>query len=148
MTYWSKGIYDLLHSLLIPTLSESLKYEELEDILKAYYEPKPLVIAEQFHFHQRNQRDGESIAEYMAELRRLSTHCEFKTHLNEALCDRLVCCLRSESMQRCLLAEKDQSLQNAMEHAHAAGADPGFFKGGVQCSARRANSCDVIHNAA
>ena len=28
------------------------------------------------------------------------------------------------------------------------GADPGFAKGGVQGSARRANSCDVIHNAA
>ena len=64
----------LLRSLLTPELPQSLKYDELVDLLKQHYEPKPLVIAERFHFHRRNQRDGESIADYMAELRRLSTH--------------------------------------------------------------------------
>ena len=112
--------YDLLCSLLTPTLPQSLKYEELVDVLKAHYEPKPLVIAERFHFHRCNQRDGESIAEYMAELRRLSTHCEFKTtdqSVTEVSRDRLVCGLHSESRQRHLLAEKDLSLQKAMELA-------------------------------
>ena len=98
--------YELLRSLLTPTLPQSLKYDELVGLLTEHYEPKPLVIAERFHFHRRNQRQSESIAEYMAELRRLSTHCEFKSYLNEALRDRLVCGLRSESMQRRLLASE------------------------------------------
>ena len=96
--------YELLRSLLTPTLP---KYDELVALLKEHYEPKPLVITERFHFHRRNQRQGESIAEYVAELRRLATHCEFKTYLNEALRDRLVWGIRDESVQRRLLAVKD-----------------------------------------
>ena len=87
------------------------------NLLREHYDPHPVVIAERFQFHRRNQREGESIAEFMAELRRLSTHCGFKSYLNEALRDRLVCGLRSESTQRRLLAEKDLSLQKAMEIA-------------------------------
>ena len=109
--------YELLRSLLTPTLPQTLKYSELVNLLREYYDPHPVVIAERFHFHRRNQREGESIAEFMAELRRLSTHCGFKSYLNEALRDRLVCGLRSESTQRRLLAEKDLSLQKAMEIA-------------------------------
>ena len=96
--------YELLRSLLTPTLP---KYDELVALLKEHYEPKPLVITERFHFHRRNQRQGESIAEYVDELRRLATHCEFKTYLNEALRDRLVWGIRDESVQRRLLAVKD-----------------------------------------
>ena len=107
--------YELLRSLLTPTLPQSLKYSEVVGLLREHYEPQPIVVAERFHFHRRNQREGESIAEYMAALRKLSTHCDFKTYLNEALRDRLVCGLRSESIQRRLLAEKELSLQKAME---------------------------------
>ena len=103
-------VYELLRGLVTPTL-----YDELVALLKEHYESKPLVIAKRFHFHRRNQRQGESIAEYMAELRRLATHCEFKTYLTEALHDRLVCGLRNESVQRRLLGVKDLTLQQAME---------------------------------
>lgn len=63
----------------------------------------PLVIAERFHFHQRLQAVGESIADYIAELRRLTTHCEYGAHLDEALRDRLVCGLRNMSIQKKLV---------------------------------------------
>ena len=65
--------YELLHSLLIPELPPSLKYEELMELPKEYYEPKLLVIAERFLFHRPYQRDGKLIADYMAELRRLAS---------------------------------------------------------------------------
>ena len=59
-----------------------------------------MVIAERFHFHHRNQHSGESIAEYVTELRKLALHCEFKDYLDQALRDRLVCGLLSESTQK------------------------------------------------
>ena len=55
--------YELLRSLITPALPQSLKYAELVELLRTHYEPKPLFIAERFHFHRRNQREGESIAE-------------------------------------------------------------------------------------
>ena len=75
------------------------------------------MIAQRFHFHCRDQAVGESIAEYVAELRRLSTHCEFGAFLNEALRDRLVCGLRYEGIQRRLLSESKLTLTKALELA-------------------------------
>ena len=109
--------YELLRSLLTPTLPQTLDYTELVGLLREHYEPQPLVIAEGFHFHRCNQRETESISEYVAELRRLSTHCDFKSYLSEALRDRLVCGLCSDSIQRSLLAQKDLTLQKAVEIA-------------------------------
>ena len=51
------------------------------------------MIAERFKFHRRNQRDGETVAQYLAELRKLTEQCDFKEYLEEALRDRLVCSL-------------------------------------------------------
>ena len=78
-----------------------------------------MIIAERFHFHRRNQGSGESIATYVAELRRLASKCEFKAYLEEALRDRLVCGLLSETIQRALQAEADLTLQRAIEVAQS-----------------------------
>lgn len=80
--------------------------------------PKPLVIAERFKFHHRNQKEGETVAQYVAALRKLTEHCDFKDYLDEVLRDRLVCGLRSEVIQRKLLSEKDLTFQRAYELAH------------------------------
>ena len=70
------------------------KYQVVEHLNK-HYDPKPLVIAERFKFHKRNQQADESIAEYCARLRKHASTCQFGTCLDEALRDRLVCaCIR------------------------------------------------------
>ena len=65
-------VYALLRSLAAPKLPKELSFQELEALLKAHFLPKPLTIAERFHFHRRGQAAGESIAEYLAELRSLT----------------------------------------------------------------------------
>ena len=109
--------YEPLCNLVLPKLPDSLKYSELVEVFKQHYEPKPLVIAEWFHFHRRNQTASESVPEYMAELRRLSTNCDFKAYLDQALRDRLVCGLRNEGIQCRLLAEADLTLKRALDLA-------------------------------
>ena len=92
--------YELLCSLCALAKLQDRSYQQLKDLLKGHFEPKPLVIAERYHFHQRDQAAGESIAEYMAELRCFSRTCEFaEEYLSEALRDRLVCGLQSENIQ-------------------------------------------------
>lgn len=77
------------------------------------------MIAEQFHFYQRNQKSGAStcISDYMASHRKLSSCCKFGTFLSEVLRDRLVCGLSSEAIQKSLLAKDDLTLNKAMEIA-------------------------------
>ena len=55
------------------------------------------------------------MTEFMAQLRRLATHCQFGAFLEEALRDWLVCGLRNHSIQRRLLSESNLSLQKAVE---------------------------------
>ena len=117
LTVMASKAYELLHSLLAPVVPSTKKYDELTAVLLGHLKPKPLVIAECFMFHHRNQRDGENVAQYMVELRRLSEHCDFKDYLSEALRDRLVCGLRSEAIQRRLLSQKDLTLESAYDIA-------------------------------
>ena len=87
------------------------------EVLKRHYEPKPLVIAQRFEFHRRQQETEEGVAKFVSELRRLTRHCEFGAYLDEALRDRFVCGLRSKAMQKRLLTEVDLSLSKAMDIA-------------------------------
>ncbi len=57
---------------------------------------------------------NESVAEFMAELRRLATQCEFGMNLDDSLRDRLVCGLRSS---RKLLTKADLTLKKALDLA-------------------------------
>ena len=110
--------YSLICDLVAPAHPKQKTFTNLVDVLKKHFEPKPLVIAERFTFHRRNQGLNELILEYLAELRRLATHCEFEDYLNQALRDRLVCGLRSENIQKRLLSEANPTLARAVELAH------------------------------
>ena len=72
------------------------------------------MIAERFRFHNRNQPKDESIADYIAELRRLTQFCEFGSGLSDALRDRLVCGMHCQRTQKRLLSDKDLTLERAV----------------------------------
>jgi len=109
--------YSLLRTLVAPESPRSKEFKTLAELLKDHFQPKPLVIAERFTFHRRNQQREESVMQYLAELRRLATHCEFKDYLDEALRDRFVCGLNSEAIQKRLLTEDKLDLKRALELA-------------------------------
>ena len=110
--------YALLRSLLAPASPMTKTLDELTATLRAHFEPKPSLITERFHFHKRDQAAGESIADYVAELRRLASRCSFPTdYLDETLQDRFVCGLRSDRIQTSLLSLDDMSLTNVVTKA-------------------------------
>ena len=63
----------LLHDLLAPDKPQEKSLAVLWETLRKHFEPKPVIIAERFRFRRRDQASGESIVEYLAELRRLAT---------------------------------------------------------------------------
>ena len=68
-------VYAMLRNLLAPTKPADKSYSELVKVMKDHLKLKPLVIAERFKFHQRDQRDGETVAQHLAELRKLTEKC-------------------------------------------------------------------------
>lgn len=107
--------FNLLRSLVQPDKPGTKSYDDIVKILGDHYSPKPLIIAERFRFHKRNQEDGKSVAQFVADLKRLSEHCEFGMVLNDTIRDRLVCGLSNESIQKRLLSEANLTLKKAIE---------------------------------
>lgn len=89
------------------------------EILQNHLSPKPLFIAEHFCFHKRDQNEGEGVSTYVAELNKLSEHCQFGENLNDTLRDRFVCGQKHEHIQKRLLTESDLTFAKAVEIAMA-----------------------------
>jgi hypothetical protein len=98
-----------------PAIPKDKSFADISKVLKEHFEPKPIRAAERYYFQRRLQVPGESIAEYIAELRRLSIHCKFDGYLEDELCDQLVCGLRNDNMRKMLFAEEKLTFQKAFE---------------------------------
>ena len=109
--------YTILRSLVALAKPSEKRLDFLSAELKKHFTPSKIVIAERFHFHHRSQESEETISEFLAELRRLATRCSFGKFLNNALRDRLVCGMRSESIQWKLLSQRELSLTQAIDIA-------------------------------
>ena len=59
-------------------------------MVKKYYNPRPSAITQRFKFNSHVRQPGETVAKYVAELHKLSEHCNFKDTPEEMLWDRLV----------------------------------------------------------
>lgn len=123
--------YATLSDLLAPDEPGTKAFEAISTKLKDHFLPKRSTIAERFHFHKRDQAAGESVAEYNAALTKLAVDCKFGNVLQETLCDRFVCGLRHEAIQRRLLSETALTYATAIETARsmeAADHDARAFK--------------------
>ena len=88
---------------------------ELVNLVKNHLNPRPSSIVYRFKFNSHFRQQGETIQQYVAELRNISEHCEFGDQLEKMLRDRLVCGLNEERIQRRLLAESQLEFKKAME---------------------------------
>ena len=115
--------YSLLRALTAPEKPATKSFDDLVKLLKGHLSPKPLIIAERFRFHKRDQRSDETVREYVVQIRKLSENCEFGTHLQDSMRDCLVCGLHNTDIQKKLLTEdkltfeKSVDISTAMETA-------------------------------
>ena len=61
--------YILLWNLMTPDDPATKGYDDIVKLLNNHLSPEPLVTADRFRFHKRDQKEGESIPVYVAELR-------------------------------------------------------------------------------
>ena len=109
--------YKLIRNLITPRKPSEKTFAELVEFVQQHQHPKPSAIVQRFKFNTRFRKPGESIASYVAELRSLSEHCDFKSTLEEMLRDRLVSGINEEQIQRRLLAESSLDFKKAMKIA-------------------------------
>ena len=106
--------YKLLRSLLSPAKHADKTFEELTELLANHYSPPPSEVMQRFRFNSRTRNAGESVAAYVADLRRLAEFCNFGNMLNQMLRDRLVVRVNCESIQKKFLAERNLTFDKAL----------------------------------
>ena len=104
-------------NLAAPDKPSEKTFGAIVTLVRDHHNPPPSAIVQRFKFHSRSQKDGESIAEFVAELRRLSEHCRFDDTLDAMLRDRVVCGVRDVRVQRTLLAKPDLTFKVAFQNA-------------------------------
>ena len=111
--------YRTIKNVLAPRAPADVAYRDIVRAMSTHLQPKPSVIVERYKFHSRSRQPGESVADFVAELKRLSEHCEFGAALDEMICDRIVCGIADERWQKRLLAEPKLSYEAALQLALA-----------------------------
>ncbi|XP_062501692.1 uncharacterized protein K02A2.6-like [Corticium candelabrum] len=111
--------YKLIRNLLAPGKPEDAEYDDIVAKVKDHVNPKPSTVVQRFRFNSRSQKPGESVVQFMAELRRFSTDCDFGDTLADMLRDRLVCGVSDGRIQRRLLQEKELTFDKALSLARA-----------------------------
>lgn len=114
-----RSAYNLLRSLLAPGKPTEKTFEELIAVLAAHYSPPPTEVMQWFRFNSRARKEGESVADYVAELRKLTEGCNYGDSLNKMLRDRLVWGVREANIQKKLLAEPNLTLDKAIQLAQS-----------------------------
>ena len=85
-------------------------FDDIVSTLKNHFEPKPARNCGTFG-------SDETVAQYVEELRTLSTNCNYIIIVDAALRDRFVCGLKSETFQKNLLTEANLTFGGAVFQA-------------------------------
>ena len=75
-------VYSTLSNLLAPAKPKDTQFTVIVRILGKQYNPKPLEIAQSFHFGTRDQKSCKSVSDYVLALKRLAVHCNYGEYLN------------------------------------------------------------------
>ncbi|XP_053724301.1 uncharacterized protein LOC128760685 [Synchiropus splendidus] len=111
--------YSLMRNILSPDRPKDKTYQELVNLLKNHFDPKPSEIVQRYKFDSRSRMPGESVMDFVAELRRVAQDCNYGDTLQQMLRDRIVCSINDDRIQRRLLAETDLTVDKALSIAVA-----------------------------
>ena len=109
--------YAMVKNLCTPAKPSEKTLKELTDMIEDHLSPKKNVIMERFRFNSRNRKEGESVKEYIVELKKLVRDCKYGDKLNEMIRDRLVCGIGDVTIQRKMLMKEDLTYDDAVKIA-------------------------------
>ena len=133
--------YKLVTSLAQPQSPRDLTYNQIVGLVQNHQNPKPSAIVQRFKFNSRIRKPEESVRSYVAELRKLSEHCEFGVNLDDMLRDRLVCGVNDRRIQTKLLSERNLTFAKALEISQATEAAVENFESLI----KPATSAETVH---
>ena len=96
------------------TDGDRAKIEKIKEQFDKHWLGEVNVTYERYVFHQRIQQPGESVEDFVADLRKLAKSCAFEQLEDSLIRDRLVVGIRDDPTRRRLLQVKNLSLTDAI----------------------------------
>ena len=97
-------------------------YNSVLKKFKEYCEPRKNEVFERYKFWQRDQHEGETIDQWVNDLRILLGSCEYGDQKEKNLRDRILFGVADTRVKERLLRESDLTLTKALDICHAAEA--------------------------
>ena len=88
LTHLGPEVYKLVKNLLHPKKPTEATYDEITTKLKDHLMPVSNPIIERYKFYSRYRKEGEMVADFVADLRQITRKCDFNDKLEENLRDR------------------------------------------------------------
>ena len=79
------SMYQFICNLVAPGKPSDKSFSELVTLVRAHFCPSPSITVQHYNFNSWSQRDRESVSQFVAELRKLSEHCDFGKSLEDML---------------------------------------------------------------
>jgi len=95
--------------------AERKKYEVVLKEFDKYLIPRRNEIYERYKFYKREQQEGESVLNFIEDVKKLAKTCEFGCESNKLIRDRIVLGIRDRELQERLLSMSDLTLETAVE---------------------------------
>ena len=108
--------FRMLADLHYPTELDTISFDLIKD-LEAQYGTKSSRSAARVQFARVSQHEGQTIDEFIAELRKASQECEFGMQLEDRLRDQLLVGIRSDAIRKRLLEHERDSLSDVTKRA-------------------------------
>lgn len=89
-------------------------YEKVLERFDAFFLPKQNLTIERHKFFKRDQSESESVEQYVFELKKMASKCEFKDLCDDLVRDKLICGIRDGSLRERLLREENLTLSKAV----------------------------------
>ena len=113
-----KECYEVYENLPL-TVDERKDSDSIISKLTEYFEPQRNIIYERYLFNSATQRSENKIDQFVNELRKLASTCEYGTLSDELIRDRIVIGISDSSMRARLLRESDLTLNRAIDMCRA-----------------------------
>ncbi|XP_033002290.1 uncharacterized protein K02A2.6-like [Lacerta agilis] len=111
-------VFELARGLVAPLTLETATLAQITDQLTRHLAPAATKTTRRIEFHNRRQKDGESVSMFLAELKVLARQCQFVA-LEEALLDQFIGGLSSSKARRRIAAKEEVDLATAVREALA-----------------------------
>ena len=107
LTLVGPSAFEIITNMCIPDDPATKSYTDLIKITETHFRVSRNTVTERVVFWERKQKVGESIVQYIVELKMLSRHCNYGEQLSENLRDTFVSGFTELSIRRKLLSIKD-----------------------------------------